>query len=126
MSLNFSKEEKLKSKIVIGALFQEGRSIKRYPLKLLYLKMDPPLKSRIQCGVTVSKRSFKSAVDRNRIKRLIREAYRLNKGEIFNNIEGSYAFLFLYIGKEIPGFEEIDKPVKAIFKNLITQANNEE
>ena len=125
MPFNFSKKEKLKSKVIISTLFSEGKSIKRYPLKLLYLKTDPSSEAKIQCAVTVPKKKFKSAVDRNRIKRLIREAYRLNKVDIFNNIEGGYAFLFLYLGKEMPDFEKIENPLKEILENLTTLVNNE-
>ncbi len=102
MSSKFPKKEKLKSESLIRGIFEEGKSISSYPLKLIYLEIKVPAKTKIQCGVTVPKRNFKSAVKRNRIKRLLRESYRLNKEQIFNNIEGSFAFLFLYLGKEMP------------------------
>lgn len=96
------KKEKLKGKKLIERLFAEGKTTSQYPLKLIYLRTDLEDGAKIKAGVTASKRNFKSAVKRNRIKRLMREAYRLNKSQIFNNIEGDYAFMFLYLGKEMP------------------------
>ncbi|MEA1786589.1 ribonuclease P protein component [Arenibacter sp. GZD96] len=98
----FPKEEKLKSKKGIELLFSEGKSISSFPLKLIYIPTTTPQKAPVQTGVAVSKKRFKSAVTRNRIKRLLRESYRLHKHIIFNNIEGKFAFLFLYLGKELP------------------------
>lgn len=125
MSSKFPKKEKLKSESLIREIFEEGKSITSYPLKLIYLNIKVPEKTKIQCGVTVPKRNFKSAVKRNRIKRLLRESYRLNKEQIFNNIEGSFAFLFLYLGKEIPEYEEVEKQMRVILKQFLIKVTNE-
>ena len=125
MSSKFPKKEKLKSEILIRGIFEEGKSITSYPLKLIYLDLKAPAKVKVQCGVTVPKRNFKSAVKRNRIKRLLRESYRLNKEQIFNNIEGSFAFLFLYLGKEMPQYEEVEKQMRVILKQFLIRVTNE-
>ena len=79
MSFSYPKKEKLKSQKRIEQLFSEGKSVNAYPLRMVYLKSDFNGNTTFKTGVTVSKRNFKKAVDRNRIKRLLREAYRLNK-----------------------------------------------
>lgn len=76
-------------------------------------------------GVMVGKKKFKRAVDRNRVKRMIREAYRLNKHFIFNNIEGKYAFLILYIGKDLPTLETVEKAMVSLIDKLIIVEKNE-
>jgi ribonuclease P protein component len=107
MSFRFPKKEKLKSKKLIEQLFAEGIGVTNYPIRLVYLKTKYNDGSKCKVGVTASKRNFKSAVQRNRIKRLLRESYRLNKHLIFNNIEGDFAFMFLYLGKEMPSQSKI-------------------
>ena len=108
MSFTYSKKEKLKSKKVIEQLFSEGKSVTVFPLRLVYLEYAFDDEIQFKTGVSVSKRSFKNAVDRNRIKRLLREAYRLNKDRHFNNILASYALMILYIGKEKSEFTSIE------------------
>jgi ribonuclease P protein component len=125
MSFKFSKEEKLKSEKQIQAIFDKGSSITVYPLKLLFLETTIP-GAKIQVGVTAPKKNFKRAVHRNRIKRLLRESYRLNKHLIFNKIEGSYALMFLYLGKEIPSYDVIEGVMIKILKKLLKRVNDEE
>lgn len=103
------KKERLKSKKLIEQLFAEGKTIAHYPIRLIYLKTKLEDSAKIKVGVTTSKRNFKGAVKRNRIKRLMRESYRLNKSQIFNNIEGDYAFMFLYLGKDMPDQRKISE-----------------
>ena len=114
MDFSFPKKEKLKRKKLIEQLFAGGKGLNNYPVKLIYLRTELPEDVQFQAGVTVSKRSFKKAVQRNRIKRLLRESYRLNKHLVFNNIEGNFAFLFLYIGKEMPEYEQVEASMKAV------------
>ncbi|NKI27936.1 ribonuclease P protein component [Arenibacter sp. 6A1] len=123
MSFTFPKKEKLKSKKLIERLFSEGQGISKYPIKLFYLETTLPEEVRAQAGVTASKRNFKSAVARNRIKRLLREAYRLNKPLLFNNIEGNYALMFLYIGKEMPTQEKITETMVLLIQKFSAELN---
>lgn len=118
MSFAFPKKEKLKSRKLFDALFAQGNTITKYPIKLIYLKTELPNDVKIQTGVAVPKRSFKSAVKRNRIKRLLREAYRLNKPIVFNNSEGNFAFLFLYLGKEMPNYRTVEKSMRTILQKF--------
>ena len=113
MGLSFPRKEKLKSKKLIEQLFSEGKSVSNYPIKLIYIQTKKPLEVPFQTGVTVPKKNFKSAVKRNRIKRLMREGYRLNKDLVFNNSKGTFAFLFLYLGKEMPEYSQIEENIKA-------------
>jgi len=110
MRQTFSKKEKLKSKKDVGVLFAEGKYLKAFPLKLIYVEL-PELDESIpyRVGVSVSKRLFKKAVNRNRIKRLIREAYRLNKQIIYKTeSEKTYAMMFLYSSKDQPEYHTIE------------------
>jgi ribonuclease P protein component len=126
MSFRFPKKEKLKSRKLIELLFSEGRAITRFPLRLLYLETELPKETQVQAAVTVSRKAFRNAVSRNRIKRLMRESYRLNKALVFNNIEGNFAFLFLYLGKEMPTFNEVERTMQSLLKNFIARKNDEE
>lgn len=124
MSMKFPKKEKLKSKKQIEKLFQEGRSLSSFPLKLIYLKTEAPTDVKFKTGVAVPKKFFKSAVKRNRIKRLLRETYRLNKHLVFNNSEGNFAFLILYLGKEIPTYIELERNMRLILKKFIKKIDD--
>jgi ribonuclease P protein component len=125
MRFRFPKVEKLKHEKQIQELFEKGDSITSFPLKLIYLASDNK-RARFCVGFTVPKRNFKSAVQRNRIKRLLREGYRLNKHLIFNKTEGSYAFIFLYLGKEIPSFQEVEDHIITILNKFIIRETHEE
>lgn len=103
----YSKEEKLKQKKEIALLFEKGKWQTCGNLRIIFLKEN--LSQQLQFGVSVSKRFYKKAVDRNRIKRLLREAFRLNKSEFKTAFgENSSAMLF-YISPEKPNhFNEIE------------------
>jgi ribonuclease P protein component len=118
MSSSYPNKEKLKSKKDIERLFSKGQSIGVYPLRMVYLKCDFTQETLIKTGVSVSKRNFKKAVDRNRIKRLLREAYRLNKPESFNNISSSFTLMILYIGKEEIDFILIEKKMNKLLETF--------
>ena len=125
MKGSFPKKEKLKNKKLIDQLFVEGKSLTSYPIKLFYIKADLPFAVPIQTGVTVPKKNFKSAVKRNRIKRLLRESFRRNKGLVFNNSKDTFAFLFLYLGKEMPHSSTVEENLIAVlqkFKKKIDHA----
>ncbi|WP_276168653.1 ribonuclease P protein component [Zobellia alginiliquefaciens] len=115
----FPKKEKLKSKKLIEQLFAEGKSVSLFPIKLIYLPVEFSEDTRIKAGVTAPKKSFKSAVKRNRIKRLMRESYRCNKHLVFNNSEGSFAFLFLYLGRDMPSQSKVEKTMKEVIKRFL-------
>lgn len=125
MNFSFPKKEKLKSQKLIEQLFAEGKSVKVRNVKLLFLETELAQGVPFQVGVTVPKKNFKSAVKRNHIKRLFRESYRLNKPALFNNSKGNFAFLFLYLGKEMPNHHVIEHNVQAILQKFLKETNDE-
>jgi ribonuclease P protein component len=126
MSFTYGKKDKLKSKKLIEQLFSEGKSITAYPLRLVYLKTEFEDQSLLKTGVSVSKRLHKTAVSRNRIKRLLREAYRLNKPLYFNNSSTSYAFMILYISKDGTTIDKLNNSMKLLFKKFIEKTTDNE
>jgi ribonuclease P protein component len=112
------KKGKLKSKKLIEQLFVEGQSVSAYPLRLVYIQTSFNDDTAVKTGVSVSKRNFKKAVDRNRIKRLLRESYRLHKTTYFNNITTQYAFMILYIGNDKPTLNQIETRMNLLFKKF--------
>ena len=118
----FGRSEKLKSRKQIQKLFTAGRSIFIHPIKLVWaVPTDSPLPgeaAKILAGVSVSKRHFKKAVDRNRIKRMLRETYRLNKSDLhlqFQSKTSQLCFFLVYVDKSLPNFEELqDKVISAL------------
>lgn len=99
MNYKYPKQEKLKARTLINQLFTKSSVVLHYPIRLLSfpIKEDNAV---TQVGVTVSKRNFKHAVNRNRIKRQLREAYRLNQGILKGKTDKPYAFMIMFVGKE--------------------------
>jgi len=124
MKFTYNKKEKLKSNKLIDALFENGKSISVYPLRLVFLETTFPDSVKIKTGVSVPKRNFKKAVDRIRIKRVMREAYRRNKSELFNNITTQYAFMILYIGKDKTTYAKLEPAMIELFKKFILAKKN--
>ncbi|MCB0446158.1 MAG: ribonuclease P protein component [Gelidibacter sp.] len=123
MTFTFSKKEKLKSQKLIEHLFSQGKTVVAYPLRLVYIETTFSDDVRAKVGVSVSKRHFKHAVNRNRIKRLMREVYRLNKGDYFNNSSTQYALMILYIGKDGTDFETINSKMRLLFDKFIKETS---
>ncbi|MBT8245885.1 MAG: ribonuclease P protein component [Winogradskyella sp.] len=126
MSYRYSKKDKLKSKKLIEQLFTKGKAITVFPLRLVYLKTTFDDGSILKTGVSVSKRLHKSAVDRNQIKRLMREAYRLNKPKYFNTNTTTFAFMILYISKDKITFLELDSKMKMLFERFLKNTAKDE
>jgi ribonuclease P protein component len=125
------KNERLKSRKTIEQLFKDGKSFNAFPLRIFYL-MDFPASiisnNKLQAGFSVSNRNFKKAVDRNRIKRLMREAYRLQKNVLEENVMKSnknLAVFFIYTDKELPDYKPVFEKVQSGIKRLIKIINED-
>ena len=120
MRETFTRQEKLKRKKWIAQLFAEGKSISVFPLKLVYLQADHGSPFKIQAGVSVSKRSFKKAVERNRMKRLIREAYRKNKYLVYaSENTKNHIFMFIYLGNKALDYQTIEARMKELLQRFL-------
>jgi len=117
----FPKSEKLKSTKTIENLFLEGKTHSKFPIKMFFLQQENIATN--QVAFAVPKRNFKSAVDRNRVKRQLREAYRLNK-QLLDKIHGKkFVMLFLFLGKVKPQYAELDKAMVNLLKKLKDENN---
>ena len=132
MNNTYPKNEKLKSKTIIDSLFDKGKSISKYPLRLVYIPIDivnfkhfNDTNSTIKMGVSVSKKYFKKAVDRNYFKRLLRETYRLNKHLLLDNIGKPFAFMFFYQTKDRLSYQEINEKTIKLFEKFIESQKTE-
>ena len=118
----FPKEEHLCRKKLIEELFsKQGSSFGVYPLRILWIKCETPTTAPPQVLISVSKRTFKRAVDRNRLKRLIREAYRLNKYRLTEQPDGHPIALLgiIFTGKEKSPLALLEKKLISAFHRLL-------
>lgn len=118
MNFTYPNPEKLKSKTTIDLLFSEGKSVSKYPLRLVYVENTEANAEVLKMGVSVSKKYFKKAVDRNYFKRILRETYRLNKAILLENNDKNYAFMFFYQTKERLSYTEIELKTKQLFQKF--------
>ena len=99
-------------------LFSEGNSVSKFPLRLVYVENKEPNAELMKMGVSVSKKYFKKAVDRNYFKRVLRETYRLNKHLLIDNLEKPHAFMFFYQTKERLSYQEIEEKTIQLFQKF--------
>jgi len=123
MDQSFGKDEKLKSKKLIDILFQQGKSVKSFPLKLVYLPITNPEIKQFKTGVSVPKRLVKTAVGRNRIKRLMREAFRKNKYLVTHSHPKVYALMVIYISREEISQLNLNKSMIKLLERFKKQEN---
>ena len=116
MNFRFPKSEKLKSSKTIEQLFAEGKSFTKFPFKLIFIPQERDTQTK--AAFAVPKRNFKWAVDRNRIKRQLRETYRLQKPLTLTNNGKDFALLFLYFSKEKPKYADLDKAMTTLLKKF--------
>ncbi|HEY9559356.1 MAG TPA: ribonuclease P protein component [Anseongella sp.] len=119
----FKKEERLCSRTLILRLIDKGSSFLLYPYRITSFEtVLPSTGFPAQVLITVSRRRFKRAVDRNRVKRVIREAYRKNKSEyLYKHLHqtgNSLALMISYVGKEILPSPEMEKKLILVLERL--------
>lgn len=124
MKLSLNKHERLKSRRLIDELFGSGSSIDAYPIKLVFkvIRQDQSPLSPVQFGVTVSKKKFKRAVDRNLIKRRMREAFRINKTSIYEHLvlkDKYLAMMAIYIASDILDHKTIESAMIKLQEQLV-------
>ena len=124
MSLKFGKSERLKSKKTIEDVYSHGQQIKKFPFLLKYLRTSIEKGAKVQIVVSIPKRNVKKATDRNRLKRQIKEVYRLNKKELFeliNKQEKDLALFLIYTGGVDVEYQLLESKLKLILQELIKQ-----
>ncbi|HQV00140.1 MAG: ribonuclease P protein component [Bacteroidia bacterium] len=118
----FKKTERLCSRKQIEQLIQTKQHKFSHPLKLMYaLNQQNDAKERAQVAFVVPKRLFKKANQRNYIKRLMREAYRINKPEFYKQLEqkqNAYNLMFVYAVADSPNFNDIKKKIVLLLQQL--------
>lgn len=128
MDFSFGKEYKLCSKKKIDAVFESGKSIKQFPVVVKFLETEVPTEKPFQVVFAVPKRSFKKAVDRNRIKRLLREATRFEKHNFESYLEQKkiqMALFVIFTAKEEMELIQLQTKIKKAFVKIIEQLENE-
>ncbi len=129
-SNTFRKPEKICNQNQIDNLFREGKSFKSGQFKLLYIETETTGQPYVQVLIAVPKKNLRHAVDRNRMKRLIREAYRLNKHKILNEYSkvGKHVDIaFIFLGKQPVSQAETISAINVLLVRLInTHEKNSE
>ena len=116
MRRTFTYQDRLKSRKAIAQVFETGGQLFQYPIKVFYLiTADQP--ATVQMSVSVPKKKFKKATDRNQIKRRMREAFRLNRTE--DPAQTSLATMWVYIGKETESYDKIESASRKLWQKLI-------
>ena len=118
---SFSKNERIKSNKEISRIFNCGIFLFSKNISLVYIHSEDTDLKFNQTAVSVPKKKFKSAVQRNKIKRLIKEAYRLNKSVIYDYSDKNNIFfkmIFVYRSKSIPTYKTIESEVIELLKKL--------
>ncbi len=123
MKQTLGKQERLKSKTLIGKLYKEGNSVKKFPLRMVYIQAEHGSNYPAQVGVSVPKRNFKKAVSRNRLKRLLRETYRKQKQTVYESIEQPYVYMISYIGREEYSYSELEIKMKQLLDAFVEKIN---
>jgi ribonuclease P protein component len=127
MDSRFRKEERLKSNLAIQALLKKGRSLSSFPLKIFWIiTEDPSQEFPVRVAVSVPRKKFRSAVDRNLLKRRIRESYRQNKHSLYDFLMQSdlkISMVILFLGDEFIPYDRLDSVVKSLFSKLIKNIN---
>ncbi|MEP6675680.1 MAG: ribonuclease P protein component [Ferruginibacter sp.] len=119
------KTERLKSRKLIAQLFSEGQSFSCFPFRVL-LKHTDAANEVLKTGFSVSSRYFKKAVDRNRIKRLMREAWRLQKNllqDVLKNKQQHIIVFIIYTGQELPPYQLVYEKTQTFIKRIIKLIN---
>ncbi len=122
MNFTYSKIERLSGKILIDEIFNKGNKLYAYPLKVMYLLIEPTAPATIQTLISVSKRRFKRANKRNLLKRRIREAFRQNKYRIHATslaVDKHLALVIMYNTNQICDYACIESAVKEISDQLV-------
>ena len=123
-TFSYNKFEKLKSRKQIELLFAKGKSISAFPVKVFYLPVENTPMHPVQVGVGVSARNFKKAVDRNAIKRRMREAYRLHKLPLHEHLvaqQKTVVVFILWIDKQMPTTAALKDLMPTVIEKLIKQ-----
>ena len=120
---SFPRRERLKSKKRIARLFEQGKGGFVYPVRYVLLDESVAGKDRsLSVLIAVPKRHHKRAVERNLLKRRMREAYRLNKQALSGILSGPYALGLLYASGDVAGYLQIESAVRKIIRILREQA----
>jgi ribonuclease P protein component len=117
IKFTFRKEERLTGKKNIEELFQHGSSFYLHPFLLKYTEKSEGIESN-RVLISVPKKKFKRAVERNLLKRRIREAYRLNKNQIFQGDPPFYHIAFIYLDKVILSYGDIEEKLIILMERL--------
>ncbi|MEJ5264401.1 MAG: ribonuclease P protein component [Bacteroidales bacterium] len=128
MRYTFKKNERLCSKKLIALLFTEGRSFLVYPIKVTYLIREATAYPPAQVLLLVSRKRFRKAVRRNRIKRLLREAYRLEKNYLYENLNSKQKNCLIalaYVANDELHIDEIKKSMQEVFKRIVDSCGKE-
>ena len=126
MRYTLGKDEKLKGRKLIELLFSEGKRVKSFPIQLIYFKNNRETEVAIKAGFSVPKRNIKLAVNRNRIKRMLREVYRLNKFKFLDNLKDPYVFMFIYMAKEEINYADLEQALHKLHEKFLTKINEDE